>query len=306
MLFSQNTDQLIDELKDYIQIASSYNCSRILNLLLATENTYILPLLGTKLFNRITNDQATFHDEIGMCRKAVANITVYENFTLLNTLLLSGGFARVSGENADTLYRYQEEDLKQIFRRNGFDQLDLIINHFLDRLDSFPEFKETEYYNAGRGELIPDRFIFSRFYKPIGHIVFRYMQPFIRRAEDLDISDVVDLNELRQAVLSDAVSNQQQRTIELVRPVIVCLAVAYAMDDMGVDIDNVGIWMERRVAADGIREKNPPDIIQINTLVSKYRNMANRYLRELQKHLSGTSMTNPLIRDNKNKKTTWL
>ena len=131
------------------------------------------------------------------------------------------------------------------------------------------------------------------------------MQAFIRRSEDLDISDIVDLSELRQAVLSDTISDQQQRTIELVRPVIVCLAVAYAMEDMGVNIDNAGIWMERRVAADGIREKNPPDTIQVNTLVSKYRNMANRYLRELQKHLSGAANTNPLIRDNKNKKTTW-
>ena len=231
MLFSENPDQLIDELKDYIQIASSYDCSRIQNLLLATENTYIIALLGTKLFNRIAKDQTTFPDEIGMCRKAVANITVYENFTLLNTLLLSGGFARVAGENTDSLYRYQEEDLKQIFRRNGFDQLDLIINHFLDKIDSFPEFKESEYYKAGRGELIPDRFVFSQYYKPIGHIVFRYLQAFIRRAEDLDISDIVDLSELRQAVLSGTISDQQQRTIELVRPVIVCLAVAYAMED---------------------------------------------------------------------------
>ena len=163
MLFSENPDQLIDELKDYIQIASSYDCSRIQNLLLATENTYIIALLGTKLFNRIAKDQTTFPDEIGMCRKAVANITVYENFTLLNTLLLSGGFARVAGENTDSLYRYQEEDLKQIFRRNGFDQLDLIINHFLDKIDSFPEFKESEYYKAGRGELIPDRFVFPQY-----------------------------------------------------------------------------------------------------------------------------------------------
>ena len=84
MLFSENPDQLIDELKDYIQIASSYDCSRIQNLLLATENTYIIALLGTKLFNRIAKDQTTFPDEIGMCRKAVANITVYENLKSLS------------------------------------------------------------------------------------------------------------------------------------------------------------------------------------------------------------------------------
>ena len=63
MLFSENPDQLIDELKDYIQIASSYDCSRIQNLLLATENTYIIALLGTKLFNRIAKDQTTFPEK---------------------------------------------------------------------------------------------------------------------------------------------------------------------------------------------------------------------------------------------------
>ena len=57
MLFSENPDQLIDELKDYIQIASSYDCSRIQNLLLATENTYIIPLLGTPMKSECAGKQ---------------------------------------------------------------------------------------------------------------------------------------------------------------------------------------------------------------------------------------------------------
>ena len=186
---------------------------------------------------------------------------------------------------------------------------DLIINHFLDKIDSFPEFKESEYYKAGRGELIPDRFVFSQYYKPIGHIVFRYMQAFIRRSEDLDISDIVDLSELRQAVLSDTISDQQQRTIELVRPVIVCLAgLPLRHGRYGSKHRQCqDIWMERKSRSRRYPGKVTLPIQSRSTpWPSKYRNMANRYLRELQKHFyPEPANTTPLIRDNKNKKTTW-
>lgn len=305
MLFSENTDKLRDELKSILPVSVSYDTGRISHQLFYTERNVIVPLLGESLCKKICGDQVLYEREVAMCRRAVANITVYENFTLLNTQMLPGGFARITGENTGSLYKYQETELKDIFRRNGYDELDRIVSYFVSNVEHFPEFTSSDYYLSGRGELIPDRMVFSRYYKPVGHIVFRYMQPFIRRVEDLDIPAEVGLHELRTAVLSDSLTDEQRRTLELVRPVVVCLAVAYAVEDMGVNITDAGIWVENRVAGDGTKEKHPAEAAKAADVAAGYRRVAARYLESLQKHLFGGNV-DPLRRDNNGKKTVWL
>ena len=303
MLFSDEIDELKKELKGILPFGDGFNFGNFLNVLLDTERRYILTLIGENLYNRLSEDVA-LDKERDMCRKAIANIAVYENFTLLNTKILAGGFARLTGENTSSLYKYQETELKKSFRRNGFDELDRIVGHFLSHIGDFPEFRETEYYQQTRGELIPDRMVFSRYYKPVGHIVFQFMRPFIHRAETLDIAQVVNVSELKTGILENTLTDVQKCTLDLVRPVVVSLAVAYAIDDKGVNITDTGIWLENRVAGDGGTEENPA-AETAGEVAHKYRILAERYLKELQKHLSGCDNINPLIRDNKGKKTVW-
>lgn len=304
MLFSDNTDKLREELKQFLPFAASYDCQRIYYNLIHTEQSYIIPLLGTELYDRITSGGDEHAPALVMCRRAVANITVYENFTLINTQILPGGFSRLSGENTGNLYKYQEVELKAIFRRNGFDELDRIVDYFMTNIDIFPEFEKTDYYQSGRGELIPDKNVFSQYYKPVSYVIFKYLQPFIRRAESLDVSQIVRLDELKHAILDGNLTENQHVTLNLSRPVIICLAIAYAIDDKGVNITDAGVWLENRVAGDGLTEKNPAAETS-NDVANKYRILAERYLKELQKHLSGCDSINPLIRNNNEKTTVW-
>ena len=167
MIFSTDKTTLLREIQEFLPFASNYDLERVIPLLEDTEKHFLTPLLGTALHERLTKDMGTYNEEIKMCRKAVANIMVYMNFTLLNTQLLPGGFTRISGENTSSLYKYQEEDLKKIFRRNGFDQLDVIVEYFMKNRERFPEFETSDYYISGQHEVIPDRFVFSKFYKTI-------------------------------------------------------------------------------------------------------------------------------------------
>ncbi|MEG2278079.1 MAG: DUF6712 family protein [Odoribacter sp.] len=305
MLFSNHPVAGIAELKEFLPFSSNYDYERVYSLLSDAERTYIIPLLGDPLYKKIIGSVSGFVDEIHLCRKALANITVYENFTLLNTQILRGGFARLTGDKTDSLYKYQEDDLKDIFRRNGFDQLDMIIDHFNKNIVTFPEFKESEYYTSTRGGLVPDRFVFSRYYKPVGYVVFKYLQSFLRLAEDLDLSQIIDPKELREAILSDTLTADQCRTLELVQPILVNLAVAYAIEDRGVNISDAGVWLENRVSGGGTKEKNPLYGTDALALSEKYRSLAARYLCILQKHLTGSVSVHPTIRDNQNKKTCW-
>ena len=298
MIFSTDKTILLREIQEFLPFASNYDLERVIPLLEDTEKNFLTPLLGTDLHDRLTKDMETYSEEIKMCRKAVANIMVYMNFTLLNTQLLPGGFTRISGENTSSLYKYQEEDLKKIFRRNGFDQLDVIVEYFMKNLKRFPEFEISDYYISGQNEVIPDRFVFSKFYKTISHVVFKHLQPFIHRAIDLDISPVVTIN---NTVLQDT------NLLELIRPIVVYLAVAYAIEDSGVNIDETGVWLENKIPADGIIERNPLSKETSDALVTRYRELASRYMDRLTKEISGVSKNiNVYARNNKNKKTIWV
>ena len=191
-----------------------------------------------------------------------------------------------------------EEDLKKIFRRNGFDQLDVIVEYFMKNLERFPEFETSDYYISGQHEVIPDRFVFSKFYKTISHVVFKHLQPFIHRVIDLDISPIITINE---TVLQDT------NLLQLIRPIVVYLAVAYAIEDSGVNIDETGVWLENKIPADGIIERNPLSKETSDALVTRYRELASRYMDRLTKEVSGVSENiNVFARDNKNKKTIWI
>lgn len=239
MLFSSDKEILRSQLQEILPFGSSFDFEGFRGVLADAEQRYILPLTGESLYNRITAE--SFEKERKMCRKAVANIAVYENFTLLNTKILPGGFTRLTGENTGSLYKYQETELKNSFRRNGFDMLDNIVGYFLKNTGQFPEFKESSYYQNDRGELIPDRIVFAAYYKPVGHIVFNCLKPFIRRAEMLDLAEAVSIEELRNAILADTMTGDQAQTLRLIQPVIVNLAVAYAIEDKGIHIADAGV-----------------------------------------------------------------
>lgn len=304
MLFSEDINKGFAELRELLPFAVSYDYGRVRPLLEDTEKIFIVPLLGKKLYARLHADRP--EAEVRMCRKAVANIMAYRYFTLLNTQIVPGGFVRLSGEGAATLYKYQEEELRQTFRRDGFDMLDVVSDYFLNRTEEFPEFKESEYYLAGRGQIVPDRFVFSKYYKAVGHVVFHYLQPFIRRAEELDVSRVVDLPALRHGLAAGELTDNGTQLLARVRPLVVSLAVAYAVEDMGVNITDAGVWLESRVAGDGLPEKRSLYLAEAEAAAAKYRKLAERYLAELQAFVSGTGRVNRVERDNNGKKTVWL
>lgn len=306
MLFSYERLIGIKQLQELLPFGSSYSYDRILPLLSDTELQYIKPLLGDALYKRLLAETDKFTVETRMCRKAIANISLFQNFATLNTEILSGGFVRMSGEHTSTLYKYQETELKNTFRKNGYDGLDLIAEYFLTNIESFPEFKESEYFTSTKKEFVSSRFIVSKYYKNIGYIVFHHLAPFFRRAETLDLAGLVDLSLLREAMITEPTPEDKQESIEMVQAIIVLLGISYAIEDRGVNISETGVWLESKTAGDGRTEQNTLSLAETEKIVAKYRSLADQYKNKLTKEEFDTVYINPLIRDNNNKKTMML
>lgn len=302
MLFSNERLIGIKQLQELLPFGSSYDYARILPLLSDTELQYLKPLLGDKLYQRLQKESDTLTTETRMCRKAIANITLFQNFATLNTEILSGGFARMAGEHTTSLYKYQETELKNTFRKNGYDGLDIIAEYFLTNITKFPEFKESAYFTSSKEEFVSSRFIVNKHYKNIGYIVFHHLTPFFRRAETLDLAGLIDLSALREAMGAEPIPTDKKESIEMVQAIIVLLGISYAIEDRGVNISETGIWLESKTAGDGRTEQSTLSLAETDKIVAKYRNLANQYITKLTKEEFDTAYINPLIRDNTDKK----
>jgi len=304
MLFANERLIGIKQLQEILPFGSSYSYDRILPLLSDTELQYLKPLLGDKLYKRLLADTDTLKLETRMCRKAIANITLFQNFASLNTQINPGGFARLSGETS--LYKYQETELKNTFRKNGYDGLDLIAEYFLTNIEKFPDFKESEYFTNTKKEFVSSRFIVSKYYKNIGYIVFHHLAPFFRRAETLDVDGLVDLSVLREAMSQKPIPADKKESIEMVQAIIVLLGISYAIEDRGINISESGVWLESKTAGDGNTLQNNLSLAETDKIVAKYRSLADQYKNKLTKEEFDTPYLNPLIRDNNNKKTMFI
>lgn len=302
MLFSNDLIKGLKQLQSLLPFGSSYDYDRIFPMLSETELQYLKPLLGETLYQRLIKESETHTTEVRMCQKAIANIVMLQNFATINTQIFSGGFGRMQGENVGSIYKYQETALKDTFRKNGFDTLDLIVEYFLTNITTFPEFKESTYFTETRKQFVNSRFIVGKYYKEISHIVFHHLTPFLNRAETLDVADLIDLSSLRDAMTAEPIPADKKTQIEMVQAVIVLLGVSYAIEDRGVNISQTGVWLESKVAGDGTSEQTPLMLSETDKLVSKYRQLAERYKNKLTKAVDGTGHINPLIRDNTDKK----
>ena len=66
---------------------------------------------------------------------------MFSGFDMLNVQFDETGFTRSSVDK--TLYRYQEENLKNSFRNKGFDFIDAILEYLQENASSFESFTQS-------------------------------------------------------------------------------------------------------------------------------------------------------------------
>ncbi len=282
------------------------------------------PLLGQDLYtelNAVADDSGNDDQKelLKLIRFSLINLSMFRGFDMLNVTFDDSGFERVSSDKA--LYRYQEENLKNGFKNEGFDGIDTVLEFLQTNLEKFTAFKKSAFYTDLKESFFPTTPDFNKVFG-IGNSRLVFLQI----AQYFDHVLTFEIKPLLGSVLFDKVITEMQKDtdqdadlmtlIPYIRKPLAFLSVAIGYEELGIQITEKGLFFENLASGNS----NPLEITQISenkrfSMTASARQNGTRYKEILLDFLKSNAdkypdftqtdldNTNPFRRDNTGKKT---
>ena len=296
--------------------------------LLQAWTYFVMPLLGETLCERLT---AIFDKEVADRKKAeadalhhvqnaVANLALWYDFTELNTRLTDQGHQRQESENFKSLYKYQEDALRNSYKNKGFNALDALLDCLCAHADVFTEWATCP-ANVERKERIvrtpkevDDVVFINR-----SRIIFLRLQPILKKLEQTQVPVILG-QKLHQAFMGNMDKGKASigtTTVEELRVrvgrVLVNKAVAELIRQTGSLTDR-GLYFDTTVAGrDGNEVSGPVNMNEAVKHAAIFERDAREQLQALQNFVSyyvsdlfAGRPEDVFKRDNEDKRTVWL
>jgi hypothetical protein len=297
------------------------------------EDDIIKPLLGEDLYNRLdtyTESTGSLSDSaqededktaqlLYFAQKSVSNLALYFGFNLLSFQISEKGIQRIEDDTNKTLYKNQEYDTKNQLKTTGYNALDTLLSFLEENIEYFPEFEETETYTSLKSSIIKNTATLNKFYD-IGNsrLVFVKLQRFIDRVILLEIKPILGetiYNEILTEIVKSSPAAKITALLPYVQAPVAYLAVANGIDELGYDITDRGVLVDK--ASTYVMGMTPQqsDDDKVFKLARKAEAIAERYIEQLKMYLvskaadfpSYSGQTGSVIkRDNTDKKTVWM
>lgn len=314
----------IASFKEFIPINALANFNTLSPYITEVEMRYLIPITGIELFNELdslTDPNATQKTLIVYLRSALANLTMYAGFDMLNVQFDETGFSRATADK--TLYRYQEENLKNMFREKGFDFIDLALEFIYSNIASFEKFKTSAYYTKQQDSFFTSAMQFNAIYNiNNSRLVYLKIAAYLDRVIDFEIIPAMGIelfSRMRNEMKKEGEKDEKlMALIPYVRKPLAFLAIKAGITELNYNITDRGLIIEKQTAIGNSHiETNVADMAVIDSIYKTATQLGESYLNMLVKFLTTNRIdypeytqeittTNPYRRDNTNKKTLWL
>jgi hypothetical protein len=321
----------IDEIKQFLAVGAGTDFMRLKPHIQNAEAAYIRPLLGPDLFAYLAEyyaspDSVTDETKRNLCTELLAlvqrgeiHLTYWSGFQVLNATISDGGFKRTENDKVKSLFKYQEDELKQYFKTTGFNALDEVLE--------FLEHHKTDFaMEMGSADWLIHKGLFFRDTKTFNSIVFingsrltfLRLKPMIQLAEDLYIRPILGeltLQEIKTGLIAETIPEKVTKILPYIQKPLAYLAASMLMEETAADLTESGLYFESREATNNlIANRLPANSERINLLVRKYKTLGDNFLENLKSYLLLNQADLPnvsapvgtvLRRNNTDKKTFW-
>lgn len=293
----------------------------------SAEVAFIKPLLGVSLYEELgefyeerpegelTRVQEDTSRLLAMVQSSIVHLAYFMGFDVLNVSISDMGFMRAESNTSKSLFKYQEDNLREYFKNNGFNSLDDILLFIESNIDSFNEFAASPNYTVIKGAFIPNTAAFHEiFFIHNSRLTFLRLKPHMRFIEETVIRPVLTpeiYQVVKQGMVLPQVPDQVAPLIPYIRPVMAYLSAALLMEESGADMSERGLFFHATMPNNrDNRQITASDHERVMMLVNRARQMGNLYLEALKSYLSDnwtgySGRPRPLSRDNNGKKTFW-
>lgn len=339
MLFKDITD-----VQAVISVSAATSFERLSPFLNGAERNYILPVIGSDLYRELSiyrsdetnfiirspNFQLEWKDDmdhnllshvqailIWYLQNAAVHLAYYTGFDMLNSYISDGGFKRSETETVKSLFKYQEDHLKNYLHEAGMNAIDTALEWIEKNIELFPEHEDV--FIKLKGRIIPNTKTFDNYYKiNNSRLIFMSLQQHMKNVEDLELAPYVgpeNLNYILSELKKEEPSTKVINILPYLRNPVAYLSAAMLMEESGADLTHKGLYYtgQRGIAnSDYVMPAIEERTIE---LIKRNKNIGMRYLSRLRKYMSdnpsdwgGTPNPRSFFhnRDNTGKKIFWV
>ncbi|MBT3244827.1 MAG: hypothetical protein HN352_16900 [Bacteroidetes bacterium] len=334
MFFKESANTKVEEIRKYIPVSVATSFANVSPLIGSAESKYILPLLGQSLYNQVhayyIDQEATidgitqgnkgkFDILIEHVQRSLINLTYYSGFEFLSVSINDSGFHRQESESEKSLFKYQEEAIKNQFKDAGFNGLDTMLEFIESNPSVFPLFSESASYTLRKESIIPSTRVFDSLINiNESRLVFLKIKRFITEVEDFDIKAALG-GTLFDLVKTEIVKQSPAEKIAALLPYIqkplAHLALSKAFRSLGIHVRDRGVFfLSQESTMQNSTSEKAVDRDTLSAMIQSEKETGEFYLATLREFLVSNASIyteivrtsgNAFVRDNSSKTSFW-
>jgi hypothetical protein len=302
----------VEEIQQYLPVSVATSFDTIKPFIESSERKFIKPVLGydayTKLVGYYTaqqnsgswgssqEDSDAYADVLKLAQKALINLAYYHGFSILSVQATDGGFHRIESAEFKGLYKYQEEDLKDLFKKDGYNGIDDLLEYLEENIEYFPEFEDSENRLIDKANIIPDtKTMNSIYYIGGSRMVFLRLRYFMAQVEHFAIKKLLGAT-LYNFVKSELTKAEPAARVVALLPYlqkpVAFLTVAAGIEELGINVTDKMLFFESQMGTIlNSSVKTPANADQLGIVKDKANKTGNSYLEDLKAFLIANETT---------------
>jgi len=328
MLFKEENNTNAKEIKQYISVNVSTNYKTLKPYIEVAEREYIKKLLGDDQYEELTDyyaehvaSEERLDDLLEHVQRALINLAYYRGFPILIVKMSEQGAYRNENEKQKSLFKYQEVELRKMFKKDGFNGLDAVLEYLETNIDLFPEFQTSPNYTVFKNNFINKTIDFDNIYA-IGasRLVFLKLRRFMNIVEDFKILPLIGrdfFDELKTQIKDNSLTTENSKAVEKIKKAVAFYSIEQGLNEIGVNIIDNGLVFQTREG--DYKKDTSVKGEELSALSKSARENGEKYLEYLKDFLHENIDDYPIyedseqydstntthIRDNTEKKIFW-
>lgn len=298
----------IDELKTHAPVLASFDIELILPDIERAEQRWIIPVLGQafydEIFSAYDGDTLTTlqEDVLNKIRKPLAQFACVLYAPKGNVSFGSQGIQQVHSENGSKpAFQWSVDQMLMSYLEGGYEGLDILAAFLEANKDDLTTWATSAEYEKSKELFLNTSLEFdAHFSINRSRKTFEALRHILKRHNDITVKNLLgsDLyDELKEQVIDDDVTADNELLLNFIRPALVHLTVADAVTELAVKIDEFGITVVTSNTSSTTQNQQARQAApshMLNDLARKEKAIGEQYLAQLTDFLSTNSADYPL------------
>lgn len=268
---SQYLIKTVEVLKEHVPFAyTEQNFDRVKPFVLIAQETYLKRYLGAELYEQLLNHADPIELSVSgsassssssstsvsstwltnlltECRRALAFLTLYEGFPVLEVQFSSDGVHRVEGDEIKSLHSGQRARLEVSLLKHGFNLLEKVVSYLEANENRFPSWVASTAYTIHKGRVIRSAEEYTKIWSKINykHSTYVALDSFMREVEEDTLLELLG-EDLHASWFEDRkdgeLSPNNQALLGMMQRIVAYQAAAEAMPELSLYIESYGVF----------------------------------------------------------------